>query len=93
MYYIYHGGSSILCLAFLNLNATNASVERRRLYKMAETHTLHLREIPSRTLRKKVRVFLHGGDVSVEVESGSRYEVELQSSTKIVLRPLDACAL
>jgi hypothetical protein len=52
---------------------------------MAETYVMNIRELPSRKLRKRVRSFLKGGEVSVEDVDGHRYTVVVQKN-KLLLR-------
>ena len=52
---------------------------------MAETYVIHIRELPSRKLRKRVRSFLKGAEVSVEDADGHRYTVVVQKN-KLLLR-------
>lgn len=53
---------------------------------MAETCTITLKQLPSRSLRKQVRSFVRGEDVSLRDSSGVFYTVDLKRN-KLVLKP------
>ncbi|NHJ13334.1 MAG: hypothetical protein EAX95_06630 [Candidatus Thorarchaeota archaeon] len=55
---------------------------------MAETCIIKIRDIPSPDLRKQVKVFLQGEEVSVEDESGRKFGVTIQKN-KLLFRPDD----
>ena len=55
---------------------------------MAETCEISLKSLPSRSLRKQVRGFLRGEEVSVRDTSGQLYIVGLKRN-KLVLIPED----
>ncbi|MFW9908060.1 MAG: hypothetical protein ACFFEF_05755 [Candidatus Thorarchaeota archaeon] len=48
---------------------------------MAETCEIPLKSLPSRSLRKQVRSFLRGEDVSVRDSSGQLFTVDLKRNT------------
>ncbi|MFW9846233.1 MAG: hypothetical protein ACFFD6_05775 [Candidatus Thorarchaeota archaeon] len=53
---------------------------------MAETHIINIRELPGRRLRKRVRVFLEGEEVSVEDSDGQGYDVSI-CRNKLLIEP------
>ncbi len=53
---------------------------------MAETCEIALKRIPSRSLRKQVKEFIKGDDVSVRDITGQLYSVDLKRN-KLVLKP------
>ena len=55
---------------------------------MAETYVIRMRDLPSRSLRRRVRTFLQGDEVRVENELGQRFSVELKKN-KMVFRSND----
>jgi hypothetical protein len=55
---------------------------------MAETRIIRMKDLPSRDLRKQVKVFLQGEEVSVEDESGQKFGVIIQKN-KLLFRPDD----
>ncbi|UCE09208.1 MAG: hypothetical protein JSW61_09525 [Candidatus Thorarchaeota archaeon] len=52
---------------------------------MAETCLIRIRDLPSRALRKRVRGFLAGDNVSIEDDTGKVFAVAV-SKNRIVLR-------
>ncbi len=55
---------------------------------MAETCIIRIGDIPGRKLRRRVRVFLEGDEVSVEDVEGRRYGVVIHKN-KLILRSDD----
>lgn len=53
---------------------------------MAETCEIALKQIPSRNLRKQVRSFVKGEDVTVQDISGQIYSVDIKRN-KLILKP------
>ncbi len=53
---------------------------------MAGTYEVALKQIPSRKLRKRVKDFVKGNDVSVRDITGQHYSVGLERN-KLILRP------
>ncbi|UCH03688.1 MAG: hypothetical protein JSW05_08815 [Candidatus Thorarchaeota archaeon] len=55
---------------------------------MAETCIINIGDLPGRRLRRKVRVFMQGEEVSVEDAAGRRYGVAIRRN-KLILRSDD----
>ncbi|MFX1481698.1 MAG: hypothetical protein ACFFCP_00765 [Promethearchaeota archaeon] len=52
---------------------------------MAETYVIPIREIPSRKLRKTVKVFVKEEDVSLVDDEGQEYGISLENN-RLVLK-------
>ncbi|MFW9797958.1 MAG: hypothetical protein ACFFE2_13035 [Candidatus Thorarchaeota archaeon] len=52
---------------------------------MAETYVIPMGDIPSRKLRKTVKVFIKGKDVSLYDDGGQQYGVTLEKN-RLVLK-------
>jgi hypothetical protein len=53
---------------------------------MAEAYTIRMGDIPSRSLRKRVRGFLEDGDVSLLDDVGRRFGVALRKNKLVIER-------
>ena len=72
-------GTSLASLLDCRVTTTSAGV-----YTMAETYIIHIRDLPSRKIRKRVKGFLRDADVAVVADDGQKFGVILDKNQLVI---------